>query len=276
MMCSAIILDHVEAALTYTARGGQRPVATTPVAGAETEYPMGGFEEHNAAIGDARSIRNGLSLDTYGFVLTENKTRVVDFFDETQIRTVYYREIEDLITSLTRATRVVTFDHTVRHGDKAVRQARNLREPVKVVHNDYTDWSGPQRVRDLLPDEAETLLRDRFAIIQAWQPIQDVVRRHPLAICDARTITSDDLIAAERRHPNRVGEVYHLAHSEAHRWYYVPNMQRSETLVFKTYESDTGGRARFTAHGSFDDPSTSADAPPRHSIEVRLLAFFGA
>lgn len=32
---------------------------------------------------------------------------------------------------------------------------------------DYTPLSGPQRVRDLLPDEAEELLAGRYAIIQA-------------------------------------------------------------------------------------------------------------
>ena len=36
------------------------------------------------------------------------------------------------------------------------------------------------------------------------------------------------------------------------------------------------GRAPFTAHCSFVDPATPADAPPRESIEERTLAFFGS
>ena len=51
-------------------------------------------------------------------------------------------------------------------------------------------------------------------------------------------------------------------------------MQRNEALVFKTYESEKDGRARFTAHASFDDPTGPPDAPARESIEVRALAFF--
>ena len=38
--------------------------------------------------------------------------------------------------------------------------------PARGVHNDYTHWSARKRVRDLLPDEAETLLSRRFAIVQ--------------------------------------------------------------------------------------------------------------
>ena len=108
------------------------------------------------------------------------------------------------------------------------------------------------------------------------RPIAAPVQSKPLAICDAKSMRPGDLIPAERRHPNRVGEIYHVAHNPAHRWYYFPAMQRGEAIVFKCYDSMTDGRARFTAHGSFDDPTTPADAPPRESIEMRTLAFFAA
>jgi hypothetical protein len=44
--------------------------------------------------------------------------------------------------------------------------------------------------------------------------------------------------------------------------------------VFKVYESMKDGRARFTAHTAFDDPTTLPHARPRESIEIRTLAFF--
>ena len=83
-----------------------------------------------------------------------------------------------------------------------------VREPVLNVHNDYTEWSGPQRVRDLLPGEAEDLLKRRFAIIQVWRAINQPIQSNPLAIADARSLAPRDLIRAERRYPNRVGETY--------------------------------------------------------------------
>src|SRR5439155_11286218 len=100
------------------------------------------------------------------------------------------------------------FDHTLRTADDALREARKIREVVRRAHNDYTEWSGPQRVRDLLPQEADDLLSRRFAIIQVWRPIRHPVETFPLAICDARSVADDDLVVSERRYPNRVGQTY--------------------------------------------------------------------
>ncbi len=172
------------------------------------------------------------------------------------------------------AARVVVFDHTLRSGDEGEREARLLREPVLSAHNDYTEWSAPNRVREVLPDEAEALLKRRFAIIQAWRAINQPIRSNPLAVADARSVAPQDLLIAERRYPHRVGQTYRLKYNPAHRWFYFPQMRRDEALVFKVYDSEKDGRARFTPHTSFEDPTTPAGAPPRQSIEVRTLAFF--
>ena len=95
-----------------------------------------------------------------------------------------------------------------------------------------------------------------------------------MAICDARSLGPDDLIAAERRHEDRIGEIYHVAHRSTQRWYYFPEMTREEVLIFKCFDSLCDGRARFTAHGSFEDPNSPPNAPPRESIEIRTFAFF--
>ena len=49
---------------------------------------------------------------------------------------------------------------------------------------------------------------------------------------------------------------------------------RDEAVLIKCYDSMEDGRARFTAHTAFDDPTTPPDAPPRESIEARTLVFF--
>ncbi len=82
------------------------------------------------------------------------------------------------------------------------------------------------------------------------------------------------MIPSARIYPNRRGEVYHSTYNPAHRWYYFPNMQRNEAMVFKCYDSSKDGRARWTAHCAFDDPTAPANVPPRESIEMRTLAFF--
>ena len=226
------------------------------------------------------SIRNGrplaheFSLDRHGFVFAGHETGVRDFFDPHELESVYYPEVEALIKKLAGASRVVVFDHTLRSGDEAERVAKLVREPVLSAHNDYTEWSGPQRVRDLLPDEAEALLAQRFAIIQVWRAINQPIQSNPLAIADAHSVAPGDLMIAERRYPNRVGQTYRLRYNAAHQWFYFPHMRRDEALVFKVFDSARDGRARFTAHTAFDDPTTPPGAPPRQSIEARALAFF--
>ena len=224
-------------------------------------------------IGNGRELGE-MSLDRAGFCLVSSPSAVDDFYDTETLRRVYYPEIESLIAAQSGAKRVVVFDHTLRHGDQLQQAQGHLQEPVRIVHNDYTDWSGPQRVRDLYPHDAERMLAGRMAIIQAWRPIVSPVFRDPLAICDAGSLARSDLIAAERYHAERVGEIYHVAYNPAQRWFYYPGMTSDEVMIFKCYDSLRDGRARFTAHGSFDDSSTPTSAPPRESIEIRTFAFF--
>jgi hypothetical protein len=145
-------------------------------------------------------------------------------------------------------SRFVVFDHTLRTADDELREAHKIREVVSRVHNDYTEWSGPQRVRDLLAQEADELLRRRFAIIQVWRPTRYPVETFPLAICDARTLSLEDLVVSERRYPNRVGQTYAITYNPKHGWYWFPRMQRNEALVFEVYDSLRDGCARWTAH----------------------------
>src|SRR5204862_7600676 len=186
--------------------------------------------------------------DRDGFGFVRDDTKGGDCFDEGEVRRVYYPEMEALVKTESGASRVVVVDHTLRTADDEQREARKIREVVRRVHNDYTEWSGPQRVRDLVPQEADELLRRRFAIVQVWRPIRHPVESFPLAICDARSLGPEDLVISERRYPNRVGQTYAVASNPKHHWYWFPRMAREEAIVFKVYDSLKDGRARWTAH----------------------------
>ena len=266
--------EAVTAALSYTVNDGTRPISGTLVPGGPLVQETGTPDVREVAIQNGRRHAGQWSLDEHGFVFVDHDTMVTDFFDAAQLRDIYEPEVVALVKAETGARRVEVFDHTLRTGDEKDRAARKIREPVSLVHNDYTAWSGPQRVRDLFPDEAMALLERRVAVVQVWRPIGADVERSPLAICDAASLAAGDLIETERRHPDRVGEIYRIAYNPDHRWYYFPRMTRNEALVFKCYDSLDDGRARYTAHGSFEDPATPADAPARESIEVRTLAFW--
>jgi hypothetical protein len=265
---------EITADLHYTVDTGVKPVNETFGPNNIRRRESGEHDIRRMPIRDGRPHVDEFGLDVTGFEFVEHETRVKDFFDLDELKRVYYPEVEALIEKVSGASRVVVFDHTLRSGDEAEREARLVREPVLNVHNDYTEWSGPQRVRELLPDEAEELLKRRFAIIQVWRAINQPVQSNPLAIADARSLGPKDLIRAERRYPNRVGETYRVGYNPGHRWFYFPRMRRDEALVFKVFDSAKDGRARFTAHSSFVDPTTPPGAPARQSIEARTLAFF--
>ena len=266
--------ESLQASLIYSVDTGIKPVNETMEEGNLERRYTGEFEKHTVKLQNGRLLRDDFSLDKHGFKFVDHLTGVQDFYDVGELRSVYYREVERLIKDTSGAFRAVVFDHTIRSGDKNEREKHLLREPVHRVHNDYTEWSGPQRVRDILPEEANELLKYRFAVIQVWRSIGGPIESDPLAICEASTLSSKDLIVSERRYPDRVGETYQIAYNSDHRWYYFPMMTRDEALVFKVYDSETDGRARFTAHTSFTDPTSPPNAQPRESIEVRSLAFF--
>ena len=232
-------------------------------------------EPHRVHIRDMRPIAAEIELDRQGFALVEQHTAVRDFWDDEEVRRVYYPEAERFIAEKTGASRVFIFDHLQRRRvPGATRRAPGVPpQPATRVHVDHTARSGPQRVRDLLPDEAEELLKGRVQVINLWRPIRGPLQDSPLAVCDARTVDPADLVPSDLVYRERVGETYSVTYNPAHEWYYVPEMRREQALLLKIADTKTDGRARFMPHTSFTDPTTPPDAFPRESIELRTLVF---
>src|SRR5579883_446260 len=167
-------LPFVEATLTYLAPMAEKPFTYTydPPPGMPRTNQV--YDEHKLPIFSARPLAPSLSLDREGFSLVKKPSAVKDFYDEAELRQVYYPEVQQIVAEATGAARVIVFDHTIRRRLPEVedRTAGAPRQPVNRAHNDYTLRSGPQRVRDLMGDEAEALLGRRFAFINLWRPIR--------------------------------------------------------------------------------------------------------
>lgn len=275
-MLKSAPLDFVEARINHLIPTDEKPAVYIVPPGEGQPNRPAEYDSHLVKIQDARPLAKDLTLDGEGLALVESETAVSDFFDNDEVEAVYYPEVRALLKEATGAERVFVFDHTVRIQDEAESKAKGVREPVRVAHNDYTPLSGPQRVRDLLPDEAEDLLKGRFAMINVWRPITGPVEAMPIAVADAQSMGPDDFIATDLVYADRVGEIYDVAYNPDQRWYYFPKMQRDEALLLKCYDSKEDGRARFTAHTAFEDPTSPADAAPRESIEIRTLVFYPA
>ncbi len=230
-------------------------------------------ETREVKVLDGRAVADRLSLEREGFVLLRRPTAAKDLYDEAEITRTYYPECERLIKEYTGAKRVVAFDHIVRNAARS-EKGNQIKLPAGRVHNDYTAWSAPQRVRDLMGAEAEELLTHRYAEINLWRPIRGPLLRSPLALCDATTLSEENLVASDLRYPDRTGETYAVTYNPGQRWYYFPKMQADEVVLIRCFDSARQGAARFSAHGAFDDPQTPAGAPARESIELRALVFF--
>lgn len=271
-------LPHVEGVLNYL-----KPTADKPRTYAFEQLPGGPranpvHEPHMVSIHDVRPVAAQMSLDREGFALLTHRSAVTDFADEDQLRRIYYPEAERLVADVTGAARVVIFDHTVRRrvSGRADREPGIPRQPSTRIHGDYSVKSGPQRVRDVMGEEAEMLLERRFAIVNVWRPIRGPLRDAPLALCDAQSVAPGDLVAADLVYRDRIGENYLMTYRPGHRWFYVPEMRADEALLLKCYDSAEDGRTRFVPHTAFTDPTAPADIPARESIELRTFAFYSS
>jgi len=225
-------------------------------------------QAHDVLVENGRFRQHEFTLDRHGFALIDAPTRVAALCDEAALRRDYYPEVEGILRAHLGASRVVAFHHALgRSGDAS------LREPGRRVHNDDSYASAPQRVRDLLPGEADRLLAGRFAIVNLWRPIRPV-QESPLAVAEWASLAEEDLVPTPLVHADGVGETFGMRHNPGHAWVYFPHQLPHEALLIKAYDSATDGRARLSFHGAFDDPSSPPDAPPRESIEVRTLVFW--
>ena len=232
-------------------------------------------DTHTVPIDNMREIAGTLSLDREGFELLPHRTAVEDLYDDEEIENAYLPEIEALLAHRFGASRVVTFDVTRRSdADAGAENPDGSRGPATQVHVDYTAKSGPQRSGDILgEDEMARLTASGARIVQVnvWRPIRGPVERSHRALADASSVQPSDLIATDQIFPDRVGEIYNLAHAPSQRWYYAPQMTTDEVLLIKGWDSVEDGRARFTPHGAFNPADIGGHARPRESIEVRTF-----
>ena len=266
----------VTATMNYSVDNG-RPIDYyfyEPDPGLQLNPP--GTDAQKVVVQDGWGEVEQLSVDREGFELHDFGAQFTQFDNDDMIRKVFYQQVISYVKLHTGARQVVIFDHTIRKrmpADLKV-QTEAQRPAVLLVHSDYTVMSGPQRVRDVMKEQAEPLLQNRVAFFNVWKPLYNRVEELPLAMIDAKTHDAADLLRMDLKYSDRTGEIYVMRHNPKHRWLYFPQMEAHHALLLKTYDSCTDGRCRFMGHSAFEDPTTPPDAARRESIEVRTMAFF--
>src|SRR6201981_3475380 len=107
-------LPHVEGLLNYLAPMAEKPMNLTYDPPPGVPRSTGIPEPHAMLIHDARPVAGRLTLDGEGLALVEHRSAVKDFYDEDELRRVYYPEAIRLLAEATGASRVLVFDHTIR------------------------------------------------------------------------------------------------------------------------------------------------------------------
>ena len=163
----------VTGVLQFTVPTGEKIITQVSKTGGGRDDPKTGqYEMKEITIQDGRPIAEELDMEVQGFEFLKYDTAVTDFTDDEQVKNIYYPELEKLLLERTGAKEVLIFDHTIRVGDAKKREKLGVRDPVRSAHNDFTDNSAPQRVKDLLPpEEAEDKFRRRFTSINVWRPL---------------------------------------------------------------------------------------------------------
>lgn len=229
-----------------------------------------------------------------GFELLRHASAVDDWTDDEEIAKVHYPEVEAAARGVTGCDFALVSDHVKRTAEQAKREREQ--SPVRLVHSDFAaDYADIVRgaYHDVRGRGAATLARNglsgddvekarRIVMLQFWRNLGAAKMDHPVAFCDARTVTP-----AEGRPFRYSGYVAGGRSFDAlaivapdepsrHGWYVFPEMTPDEVVVFRTYDTElvAEGQTYFTPHSAFRDPQVEVGQPARFSIELRVMCLF--
>ncbi|WP_454743277.1 CmcJ/NvfI family oxidoreductase [Cupriavidus necator] len=265
----------ISATVQYSEKGNTPPAKYFFEPDPPVAYRKPGTAPRSVVVQSAWPRSATLTLDRQGFKAVRMEEPFHDYDNDAAIRSVYFRQVRDLLRRETGATRVELFDYTIRRSSTTLtNQSEVNRPPSMLAHVDYTADSARKRVRDIFPHEADALLSRRVMMVNVWKPLFRKVESYPLALCDATSHREDDFIKMDLVYCDRRGEILVMLARPYHQWYYFPMMTEKDAILLKTFDSMEDGRSRFVGHAAIEDPNTPANAPPRESIEVRAMVFY--
>ncbi len=227
------------------------------------------MEDHDVVVRNARLA--DISFDTHGFTLVRHPVDI-DFTDMNDVEKRYYPAVSRLVKDIVGATEVFAFMGILRGGDDDKGGG-----PALSAHVDFNEAALRQWLARLAPEKAEQYAAKRIMNVNVWRGTQRV-ENMPLAVCDARSVEKSDFLEVSLGKPEGgfkrgMPAGLNLAYNPKHEWYFYPDMQPDEALVFRLF--DTGNPDwKMSAHSAFVDPTSSPDSPKRESFEVRTIAVF--
>lgn len=243
------------------------------------------YRSYVMPVQDGRPVRDEFTLDRHGFEIVEHRSAVTDFTDREEVDRVYVGEVAEFVKSYTGADRVATLGWMLR---RSAAPSEHASQPqAALVHNDFSVVGARERARTAYSAHfADGPGFHRALITSLWRVFSPPPQDWPLALCDYTSVGSDEglnnrmylvdeipddlYLDMPPDAPGASGFEFH--HNANHRWWFFPDMTRDEILFFKLNDSDDS-RAWRVPHSAFHDKTANA-TQPRHSIELRSIAYF--
>ncbi|KAF2679859.1 hypothetical protein K458DRAFT_313252 [Lentithecium fluviatile CBS 122367] len=164
----------------------------------------------------------------------------------------------------------------------------NVSIPTNGEVDNVTSRSSKSRLKLHLPEAASDIENGRYRFIglvdasslpnfkkansdtSMWRPLTGPDQDYPLAVCDYRTVDNRDLVPADVVFPHYCDEGYEIKYNRNHRWFYKREMDSSDVIVFKHYDSSKD-EASFCPHSAFHDHTVPEGTPTRASVEIRAI-----
>lgn len=262
----------MQATINYVARSAARMAYFANDSSRDTVV----LDPRAMPIADSRD--SGARLDRDGFELVAHRSQVADFADADEVARLHPGEIVALLSNVTGADAIIVSGPGVlRFAERSsLSGALDNSRPARFAHVDVSDRTAAEFAARSQPAGGRE--PRRVAHYNVWRALSAPPQDVPLALCDARSVAADDLIAADAIFDRDGVDVWSfeglvVAHSAAHRWHWFRDLTRDEAIIFKTNDSDPA-HAHCVPHVAFDDPDCPADVPPRSSIEMRAIAYW--
>lgn len=225
-------------------------------------------------------IRNGRrwptppTLEAEGLAIAHHPLSDANWYDHDWIQSVYLPSCEALVQALTGATACASIFVPLQRRVDYDAHAGTI-PAAHFVHLDNTIASATLWAEPIAASLGLQL--DNAVIYNVWKSTTPPPQDCPLAIADLRSIpVADHLegsVVEELGDRTIVSPYVGLTHSPAQVYYYFPDVQPDESLVFLGLNFDPS-RELGCAHSAFRYPEPVNASEPRRSIETRVLAFF--
>ncbi|KAK1240219.1 hypothetical protein MKX08_007661 [Trichoderma sp. CBMAI-0020] len=194
-------------------------------------------------------------IEECGFQLVNLRSALKydEFWVNDKVQSVYIPEVGKALKRELGAKYVHVLDYAVRkrHQSFPVSTGEEFQydQPTALAHIDFTAKEGERIIRVLFGNRAEEVLKGRWQAINVWKPIKGPLDDWPLGLCDARSVDfANDTIAGDIVFDDFVTENLQIFPSPNFQWYYVPDQNTWEALMFKSADSDETAVPDATIH----------------------------